>query len=133
VSLGDQRRRFQQAVKQVKRASELAHSGNFEGACWQSHHAAFLALDSVLYRYLEDSPSRSYAGQSLVTHIEELGRHGWDLEHLEEDARQLDFFYLESPRINKTVSPFYFSDSDAERRISMADCILETVRNLLYD
>lgn len=119
---------FTQAEEDLKAAKDSLKSGHYNWACFQAQQSAEKTLKFFLY---------SHGYTSIITHsIKELVRECKKIEksfsEVESYARHLDMFYIPTrypDGLAGELAPAEFYEmEDAERCISYAELILESVK-----
>ncbi len=122
---------LKQAEADLKAAKDSLEDGNYEWSCFQSQQSGEKALKSCLYE-------KGYT--SIITHslkelLKECSKVDMSFNVLSKDARTLDMFYIPTRYPNGLggdLAPTEFYErEDAEKCISSAELILNTVKNLL--
>ncbi len=122
---------LKQAEADLKAAKDSLEDGNYEWGCFQSQQSGEKALKACLYE-------KGYT--SIITHslkelLKECSKLDASFNMLSKDARNLDMFYIPTRYPNGLggdLAPTEFYErEDAEKCISSAELILNTVKTFL--
>lgn len=110
-------------------AKDLFRTGRWSKVCFNAQQAAEVALKAALNAY-----GLERRGRSVTELLEELIGLGEGLEHLRDSARILDQYYIPTRRANAFPSgpvSSYFTRSQAEEAIRLAEAMLEVARRIV--
>jgi HEPN domain-containing protein len=122
---------LKQAEADLKAAKDSLIDGNYEWSCFQSQQSG----EKVLKAFLYEKGYTSIITHSLKELLMECTKINVKFNALSKDARTLDMFYIPTRYPNGLggdLAPTeFYEKEDAERCISSAELILNTVKNFL--
>ena len=122
---------LKQAEADLKAAKDSLKDGNYEWGCFQSQQSGEKALKACLY----EKGYTSVITHSLKELVKECLKFETSFNVLSKDARNLDMFYIPTRYPNGLggdLAPTEFYErEDAEKCISSAELILNTVKTFL--
>ncbi len=122
---------LKQAEADLKAAKDSLQDGNYEWSCFQSQQSGEKALKAFLYEKGYTS-IMTHSLKELIINCIEFEK---SLESLLTKGRTLDMFYIPTRYPNGLggdLAPTeFYEKEDAEKCISSAESILETVKSLL--
>lgn len=129
-NLVEAHRWFAQAEADLVSARDSLSGHHYEWACFQCQQAGEKALKALLYRL----GRREIITHSLRDLVRACANAGQALQMLEEPARRLDAFYIQTrypdSLLGSDIPATYFTKDDGEQCLAFAESILTTVRPL---
>ena len=125
------KRWLRQSEADLKAAKDSLKDGNYEWGCFQSQQSAEKSLKAYIYNL----GYTSITTHSIKMLLRECAKKQKDFLKLKEAARTLDAYYISTRYPNgldEEIAPVdYYDKEDAERCLSFATSILNTVRKYL--